>query len=181
MSREGITTLIYGVTIEVAIRDLLGAGTDAIVNPANSGLSHGGGLAAEILAAAGPALEAESEAYIREHGPLKVGYVAATTAGNMQHKGVIHLVGPRLGDGDEENKIARGVIRALKLCDEKGWRSIAFPTISAGLFSVPAEVSARGMRAGIRYYLKNSDASGLERIRICCTQGHYGAFVGVFG
>ncbi len=180
MSREGITSLIYGVTIEVAVRDLLGANTDVIVNPANSGLSHGGGLAAEILAAAGPELEAECETYIREHGPLKVGYACATTAGHMTHKGVIHLVGPRLGDGDEENKIARGVIRALKICDERGWRSIAFPAISAGLFSVPVESSARGLRAGIRYYLKNTDDSGLERIRICCTQEHYEAFAKVF-
>src|SRR6185295_10316817 len=89
------------------IGDLLGARADAIVNAANGGLSHGGGVAGAIARAAGPKLEEEGDAIVRSRGHLAVTESVITTAGRLPFKGVIHAVGPRMGEGNEEIKLVR--------------------------------------------------------------------------
>jgi O-acetyl-ADP-ribose deacetylase (regulator of RNase III) len=85
---------------KVGIRDLLSAAIDAIVNPANSGLSHGGGIAAIISNEGGPKIDKHSEKYIQKYGRIPVTKAVVTTAGNLPYKGVIHAVGPRMGEGE---------------------------------------------------------------------------------
>ena len=91
-----------GKRFEISNYDLLFEDTDCIVNAANGGLSHGGGVAAAISKAAGPELDEEGDRIVEEHGRIPVGEAVVTTAGDLPFKGVIHAVGPRLGDGDEE-------------------------------------------------------------------------------
>ena len=74
--------------------DLLAEPTEAIVNAANGHLAHGGGVAAAIARAAGPALEDEGGRIVAARGPLAVGEAVVTTAGRLPFKGVIHSVGP---------------------------------------------------------------------------------------
>ena len=133
---------------------------DAIVNAANGHLAHGGGVAAIISRAAGPALQQESQALIRKSGVLPTGSAVVTTAGNLPFKGVIHAVGPRQGEGDEEKKLLQALTAAWRCAEERGWSSVAFPAVSCGIFAVPLEVCARAYAAAAR-------ACPLRQVRLC--------------
>ena len=133
---------------------------DAIVNPANGHLAHGGGVAGIISRAAGPALQAESDLLIQRNGTLPTGSAVATTAGKLPFKGVIHAVGPRFGEGDEEKKLLKALTAAWRCAEERGWRSVSFPAVSSGIFAVPLEVCARAYAAAAR-------ACTLPELRLC--------------
>src|SRR6185503_14762649 len=85
--------------------NLLEEPVDAIVNAANGLLAHGGGVAAIISRAAGPELQKECDLLIQKKGPLPTGAAVVSTAGKLPFKGVIHAVGPRYGEGEEEAKL----------------------------------------------------------------------------
>jgi O-acetyl-ADP-ribose deacetylase (regulator of RNase III) len=140
--------------------DLLQEPVDAIVNAANGHLAHGGGVAGIISRAAGPALQEESDRIVSQRGPLRTGEAVATTAGKLPFKGVIHAVGPRYGEGDEENKLFNALTAAFALAAEKGWTSVSFPAVSSGIFAVPLEICARA-------YLAAARASPLSKLRLC--------------
>ena len=112
---------------KVGIRDLLGAPVDAVVNPANSGLSHGGGIAAVISNEGGSRIDGHCEKYIKKYGRIPVTKAVATTAGRLPYKGIIHAVGPRMGDGEEQLKIEATIMNCLGITHSKGWESAAFP------------------------------------------------------
>ena len=97
---------------------------------------------------------------MRTHGVYPTGSAVATTAGNLPFKGVIHAVGPRYGEGDEEAKIFKALSSAFSVAAEKGWHSISFPAVSAGIFAVPLEICARA-------YVKAGRASLLRKVRLC--------------
>ena len=155
----------------LVIGDLLWEPVDAIVNAANARLAHGGGVAAAISDASGGELDEEGRAYVLEHGPIPVGEAVATTAGKMDFKGVIHAVGPRLGDGDEEEKLTQAVSNALLRAHERGWQSLALPAISSGIFAVPLETCARAYIAGVHRHIDDHPDSTLEEIRFCLFLG----------
>ena len=164
----------------IKVADLLAAPVNVIVNPANGGLSHGGGVAGQIAQQGGDAVQVESDLFIKEHGMLESGMVAPTTAGHLSYDAVIHAVGPKMGEGDEQKKIQLAVSRSLQLCDMHDWKSIAFPAISSGIFGVPIEVSARGFfRAITSYWDARIDASP-EKIIICLTENKFLPFLNAF-
>ena len=140
--------------------DLLEEPVEAIVNAANGALAHGGGVAGIISRAAGPDLQAASDAQVRTHGFFPTGSAVATTAGKLPFKGVIHAVGPRFGEGEEEEKLFTALNASLHLAREKGWESVAFPAVSAGIFAVPLDICARA-------YIKAGRASPLRKVRLC--------------
>ncbi|NOQ36323.1 MAG: macro domain-containing protein [Methylococcaceae bacterium] len=158
--------------------DLLGAPVDAIVNPANSGLAHGGGLAAQILFEAGEALEAEGDKIIAEQGLLAVCSAVATTAGRLPYKAVIHAVGPRNGCGDEQAKIEQTVANCLQLAEQKRYDSIAFPAISSGIFAVPKELCAQAFKNAVTSYFAN-DQHRLKNIYLCLLTDDYPVFTAI--
>jgi O-acetyl-ADP-ribose deacetylase len=94
--------------------NLLDEPVDAIVNAANGHLAHGGGVAGIISRAAGPELDRESSLLIQKNGPLPTGSAVVTTAGKLPFKGVIHAVGPRYGEGDEETKLVQALAAAFE-------------------------------------------------------------------
>lgn len=140
--------------------NLLDEPVDGIVNAANGQLAHGGGVAGIISRAAGPELQAESDRMVRERGPFKTGTAVVTTAGKLPFKGVIHAVGPRQGEGDEEAKLVRALAAAFARAKERGWSSVSFPAVSSGIFAVPLDVCARA-------YLKAARAAPLSKVRLC--------------
>ena len=140
--------------------DLLQEPVDAIVNAANGHLAHGGGVAGIISRAAGPALQQESDRIVASRGPFPTGAAVLTTAGNLPFKGVIHAVGPRYGEGDEEQKLIQALTAAFALAAEKGWTSVSFPAVSSGIFAVPLDICARA-------YLAAARASPLRSVRLC--------------
>jgi O-acetyl-ADP-ribose deacetylase (regulator of RNase III) len=144
--------------------NLLEEPVDAIVNAANGHLAHGGGVAGIISRAAGAALQHESDALIRAHGPYKTGEAVATTAGKLPFKGVIHAVGPRYGEGDEEAKLLKALTSAFDCAHQRGWNSVSFPAVSAGIFAVPLGICARAYLAAARRSLKTLP---LRNVRLC--------------
>lgn len=130
--------VVEEVTIEVIEADITSLEVDAIVNAANTHLVHGGGLAAVIARRGGSIITKESDAWVREHGPLSAGTAATTSAGQMPARTVIHVAGPRYrGHGTEEVALRAAVRAALQTAATNGARSLAIPAISAGIFGYP--------------------------------------------
>ena len=140
--------------------NLLEEPVDAIVNAANGHLAHGGGVAGIISRAAGPELQDESDRLVAKHGPYPTGAAVATTAGRLSFKAVIHAVGPRHGEGDEERKLKQALGAAFAIAAERGWQSVSFPAVSAGIFSVPLDICARA-------YLAAARSAKLRKVRLC--------------
>jgi len=140
--------------------DLLEEPVEAIVNAANGHLAHGGGVAGVISRAAGPVLQEESRRIVKERGPLPAGAAVVTTAGKLPFKGIIHAVGPRQGEGDEEAKLFQALSSAFLEAKKRHWNSLAFPAVSSGIFAVPPETCARA-------YVRAARASPLGKVRLC--------------
>jgi O-acetyl-ADP-ribose deacetylase len=140
--------------------NLLEEPVDAIVNAANGHLAHGGGVAGIIARAAGPELQAESDRLAQSRGPFPAGSAIVTTAGRLPFKGVIHAVGPRFGEGDEENKLTRALLACWTCAAERGWESVSFPAVSSGIFAVPLDICARAYVAAAR-------RAALRKVRLC--------------
>lgn len=145
---------------QVVQGNLLEEPVDAIVNAANGHLAHGGGVAGIIARAAGAALQEESDRLVRERGPFPSGAAVVTTAGRLRFKGVIHAVGPRQGEGEEESKLVRALTAAFACGRERGWESVSFPAVSSGIFAVPLDVCARAYLASVR-------KAPLRKLRLC--------------
>jgi len=126
--------------IELVRADITEQRVDAIVNAANSELAHGGGVAAAIARAAGPELARESAAHPR----VTVGAAGVTSAGELPARWVIHAVGPvwRGGGEGEEELLASAYRAALAAATGLGASSIAFPSISTGIYGYPIEAAA---------------------------------------
>jgi O-acetyl-ADP-ribose deacetylase (regulator of RNase III) len=152
-----------GHRIELVQGDITVQRVDAIVNAANSQLSHGGGVARAIAAAAGPSLSRESEA----HAFVPVGAAGLTGAGALPCAHVIHAVGPRWsGGGSGEPELLAGAYRSsLLLAERIGARSVAFPSISTGVFGYPLRDAARIAVSTVRETL--DELGGVELVRFC--------------
>ncbi|HEY9532850.1 MAG TPA: macro domain-containing protein [Burkholderiales bacterium] len=140
--------------------NLLEEPVDAIVNAANGHLAHGGGVAGIIARAAGRALQEESDLIVGSRGTFPSGTAVVTTGGKLPFKGVIHAVGPRYGEGDEERKLFRALQAAFACALERGWDSVSFPAVSSGIFAVPLDICARA-------YVQAGRASPLRNVRLC--------------
>jgi len=136
---QGAAAAPSGV-IELHLEDITKAEVDAIVNAANSDLRHTGGLAKVIARAAGTALLIESM-----RAPfVPTGEVVETTGGDLPARYVIHAAGPIWHGGQEgEARLLESVYRnALRLASELDCRSIAFPSISTGIYRYPVRLAA---------------------------------------
>ena len=129
---------INDIKIKAVKGDITESNADAIVNAANSYLQHGGGVAGAIVRRGGGIIQEESNAI----GYVPVGGCAITTGGALRGRYVINAVGPSFGEGDEENKLRKTVKNVLELATSKGFKSIAMPAISAGIFGFPKDKCA---------------------------------------
>lgn len=141
-------------SLELVQGDITEIATDAIVNAANAALQMGGGVAGAIRRKGGPSIQRECDRI----GGTHVGGAVATNAGDLKARCVIHAVGPRLGEGDEDAKLRMATLSSLKVAEEKGLESIAFPAISTGIFGFPMDRCARIMLTAVIGHLRESDA-----------------------
>ena len=119
--------------------------TDAIVNAANSGLMGGGGVDGAIHRAGGPAILEECKAIVARQGLLPTGQAVITCGGRMKTRHVIHTVGPIWcgGDQGEADLLASAYRESLELAVANNLSSIAFPSISTGVYGYPVDAAAR--------------------------------------
>ncbi len=155
-----------GKVIRLVKGDITELEADAIVNAANKWLKHGGGVAAAIVRKGGDIIQKESNKIIAEYGPLEVGDAVATTAGKLKAKAVIHTVGPMYGEGEERLKLWKATQSSLRLADKKGFKSIAFPAISTGIYGVPPEIAADAMLEATLDYLEKENKN-IELVIFC--------------
>jgi O-acetyl-ADP-ribose deacetylase (regulator of RNase III) len=131
--------------IEVVRGDLTDQAVDAIVNAANSSLLGGGGVDGAIHRRGGPEILAhcrQLRATSLADG-LPTGHAVATTAGRLSARWVIHTVGPIYGTVDDPAGLLRSChVESLRVADEVGARSVAFPAISCGVYGYPLEEAA---------------------------------------
>jgi O-acetyl-ADP-ribose deacetylase (regulator of RNase III) len=152
---------INNCVLELLESDLTEMDTDAIVNAANARLILGGGVAGAINRKGGPKIQAECS----KIGGTFVGGAVITTGGNLKARHVIHAVGPRMGEGDEDQKLKNATLNSLKVADENNLKSISFPAISTGIFGFPIEPCAEIMLKTTIDYLKGQ--TGLEKVVFC--------------
>lgn len=141
--------------------DITELNTDVIVNAANAQLIMGGGVAGAIRRKGGPLIQEECN----KIGGSFVGGAVITTGGNLRAKHVIHAIGPRMGEGDEDEKLKNATINSLKLMDEHELKNIAFPAISTGIFGYPIENCAKIMISTAKEYL--SGETQIEEVVFC--------------
>jgi len=164
-----------GKTIRIVQGDLTQEPVDAIVNPANEHLAHGGGAAGAIAKAGGPAIQQESDDWIRRHGPLPAGGVALTGAGDLACRHLIHAVGPVFGSGDEDRKLERAVRNSLDLAAAQGCESISLPAISSGIFGFPKDRCAKVILDALERFDRERPDVSLREINVCNIDEHTSA------
>ena len=147
--------------LELIDGDITEMETDAIVNAANAQLVLGGGVAGAIRKKGGPEIQQECD----KIGGTFVGGAVITTGGNLKAKYVIHAVGPRMGEGNEDEKLKNATLNSLKVADENNLKSIAFPAISTGIFGFPIKRCADIMLKTTIDYLKSQ--TDLQRVVFC--------------
>lgn len=134
------------MNIELVLGDITEQQVDAIVNAANSSLLGGGGVDGAIHRRGGPAILEECRALRASElgGGLPTGQAVATTAGNLNARWVIHTVGPVYAKREDRSHLLASAYReSLRVADELGAKSVAFPAISAGVYGWRADDAAR--------------------------------------
>ena len=160
------TQLSAELTLQLVQGDLTEEHVDAIVNAANTHLQHGGGVAGVISRRGGSQIQAESDAWVRTHGPVPHEKPAYTSAGKLPCRYVIHAVGPVWGEGLEDKKLHAAVVGTLDLTSQLNLASVAFPAISTGIFGFPKERAARIILEAIRSYFARQAGSTVRLVRI---------------
>lgn len=154
---------IGGTLLRLVSEDLTERDVDAIVNAANSHLQHGGGVAGAIVRKGGRIIQEESDRI----GFVPVGGAAMTSGGKLRARHVIHAVGPRMGEGDEDAKLRKAITSVLSLAVEKGLASISVPAISAGIFGFPKDRCARILVGETTAFLKKRPETTLRLVEFC--------------
>ena len=150
-------------TLRLVQGDITERDVDAIVNAANAHLQHGGGVAGAIVRKGGQIIQEESNRI----GYTPVGTAVITGAGKLPAKFVIHAIGPRMGEGDENNKLKSAVLNSLRLASEKGLKSISMPAISSGIFGFPKDRCAEILVKEALNYIKANPKGSLKLIEFC--------------
>lgn len=168
--------------LEIIQGDITELVADIIVNAANSSLLGGGGVDGAIHKAGGKAILEDCIRIRNEKGGCPVGEAVITTAGNLKASYVIHTVGPvwRGGMNEEAKKLRDCYRNTLKLANEYGAKSIAFPNISTGVYHFPKEEAARVALDEIFRYLDENEATIEKIIFVCFDSENYRIYQNLF-
>ena len=155
--------------------DITSQNVDAVVNAANSSLLGGGGVDGAIHRRGGPAILEACRALRADQLPqgLPAGQAVVTTGGNLPARWVIHTVGPVFSKGeDRSDTLASAYRESLRVAEELGAATVAFPAVSAGAFGWPLDDAARIALQTARAH----DAVSVREVRFGFSQQTYAAF-----
>jgi O-acetyl-ADP-ribose deacetylase len=138
--------------------DLTEMDTDAIVNAANNDLQHGGGVAGAIRRKGGAIIQEESNAI----GTIPVGTAAITSGGKLKARYVIHAASMELGGRTDARALRGSTIHSLRIANDKGLKTIAFPAVGTGIAQFPMDECAEVMLREVVDHLKRG--SSLEKV-----------------
>jgi len=160
-------------TIEAIKGDITEQPLDAIVNAANTTLLGGGGVDGAIHRTAGPELLEEC----RRIGGCPTGEARITRGYRLPAKYVIHTVGPVWGGGKgrEPELLRNCYVNSLRLANEQGIESVAFPSISTGAYRYPIAQAAKIAVETVREELSNSTSVDLVRF-VCFSAGDFAVY-----
>ncbi|XP_071793808.1 protein mono-ADP-ribosyltransferase PARP14-like isoform X2 [Asterias amurensis] len=176
--------ILYSVTLpdsacrlRVVHGDLTKQRVDCIVNAANVGLQHTGGLAAAVRKAGGNVIQTESDDIIRKQKgrQLRVGEAVSTSSGSLPCKKVIHVVGPRWqtwertnrgGGTTEEHQLYDAVFNCLQLASDLNFQSIAIPAISTGVNGFPVQLAAEQFLNAVGQFVWTTPYSSITDISL---------------
>src|SRR6266550_4747601 len=147
-SEENMKPLADRILIQQG--DLTEMDTDAIVNAANNDLILGGGVAGAIRRKGGDAIQRECD----EIGSIPVGYAAITTGGKLKARFVIHAASMRLGGKTSAETLRRSAAHSLRIANERGLKTIAFPAVGTGIAGFPLKDCAEIMLREAAQHLK---------------------------
>jgi O-acetyl-ADP-ribose deacetylase (regulator of RNase III) len=158
--------------LRTMVADITVLTVDAVVNAANSSLMGGGGVDGAIHRAGGPAILEECRRIISSLGRLPAGEAVATTAGKMPAGRVIHTVGPvwHGGRSGEPELLGRCYTNSLRVASENGLRSVAFPSISTGVYGYPVEKAAPLAVKAVKTFVEGH-AEAFDEIIFCGFDG----------
>lgn len=150
--------------VNVVQGDITRAQVDAIVNAANTTLMGGGGVDGAIHRAAGPGLYLAC----RKFNGCPTGEARITSGFNLPACYIIHTPGPiwHGGDGDERQLLANSYRNSLRLAEENGCRTVAFPSISTGVYAFPLELAAPIALTTIRDFLDTAEV--VDTVTMVC-------------
>ncbi|MEU3905503.1 MULTISPECIES: O-acetyl-ADP-ribose deacetylase [Streptomyces] len=161
--------------IALVLGDITGEEADAVVNAANSSLLGGGGVDGAIHRRGGPEILQACRALRASHygKGLPTGRAVATTAGLLPARWVIHTVGPVWSREEDRSALLASCYReSLRVADELGARTVAFPAISTGVYGWPMDDGARIAVETVR-----AAATAVEEVRfVLFDEAAYGAF-----
>lgn len=160
MERRKLSIQLEGTQLDLVEGDITELEVEAVVNAANENLVMGSGVAGAIREKGGPTIQEECDRI----GGTPVGTAVITGGGELKARHVIHAVGPRMGEGEEDRKLQSAVRSSLALADRHGLRSIALPAISTGVFGFPVDRCARILLTEVYRYLQGG--TKIERVAV---------------
>jgi O-acetyl-ADP-ribose deacetylase (regulator of RNase III) len=144
--------------IKIQQGDLTEMNVDAIVNAANNELILGGGVAGAIRRKGGDEIQRECDAI----GTIPIGYAAITTGGKLKARFVIHAASMQLGGKTNANSLRQSTAHTLKIANERGLRTVAFPAVGTGIAGFPLKDCAEIMLREVAQHLRGE--SSLETV-----------------
>lgn len=160
MEHRKLSIQLEGTQLDLIEGDITELEVEAVVNAANEELKMDSGVAAAILEKGGSSIQAECERI----GGTPVGTAVITGGGELKAHHVIHAVGPRMGEGEEDRKLQSAGRSALALADRHGLRSLAMPAISTGDYGFPVDRCARILLTEVYRYLQGG--TKIERVAV---------------
>jgi len=152
---------INGKVLKLVKGDITELDVEAFVFYAKPDLKLGTGFGGAIAQRGGPVIQEE----LNKAGATFDGLAILTGAGNLRAKHIIHAVGPRHHEPEEERKLRESVRGALAVAEESGLRQIAFPAMGVGFYGVSLDMCSKVMLEEITRHLRNGAA--LQEVVIC--------------
>lgn len=180
LDQRVLNLILYGVPKEeegshiyIDRGDITRLKVDAIVNAANTGLMAGGGVCGAIFAAAGPELHSACE----KLGGCEVGQAKITPGFNLPARYIIHTPGPVYSGGMEDGKLLADSYRnSLDLARSRNLHSIAFPSISTGIYGYPLDEAVPVALNTVSKWIEENADYEMEIIMVCYDQPTYEAY-----